>query len=102
MSDKTYTSNDFKAALDAENTIKHLRCGYCDEEHYGPIIRFCLQAMADDGWKMVPKEPDKSMMLNGSTCYHHEWNDLSCTHRETRKLMYGRMLSAAPAYEVKS
>lgn len=49
------------------------------------------------GWKLVPIEPTKEMMLNGSSCQHHGHDDLTCVQRQTRRGIWSKMLDAAPA-----
>lgn len=50
-----------------------------------------------DGWKLVPIEPTKEMMLNGSSCQHHGHDDLTCIQRQARRGIWSKMLAAAPA-----
>ena len=48
--------------------------------------------------KIVPIEPDEKMMLNNSTCLHHEPFDMGCVARSNRMRIYKAMLSAAPDF----
>lgn len=48
------------------------------------------------GYVLVPVEPTPEMMLHKSGCQHHAWNDPDCPMRETRRLVWSHMLSAAP------
>ncbi|MDG9854148.1 hypothetical protein N7403_09825 [Pseudomonas nitroreducens] len=50
-----------------------------------------------DGWKLVPIEPTKEMMLNGSSCQHHDHDDMSCIQRKMRHGIWSKMIAAAPA-----
>lgn len=50
-----------------------------------------------EGWKLVPIEPTKEMMLNGSSCQHHEHDDTACIQRQSRRGIWSKMLAAAPA-----
>ncbi|MEL0550180.1 hypothetical protein QFI96_000435, partial [Raoultella sp. TW_WC1a-1] len=49
-----------------------------------------------EGYVMVPKEPTEAMMLHNSGCQHHAWDDPDCAMRQTRRLVWSHMLSAAP------
>lgn len=48
-----------------------------------------------DGYVIVPKEPTKEMMLHKSGCQHHAWDDPDCAMRQTRRLIWSHMLTAA-------
>ena len=48
-----------------------------------------------DGYVMVPKEPTEEMMLHNSGCQHHAWDDPDCAMRQTRRLIWSHMLTAA-------
>lgn len=54
-----------------------------------------------DSYVMVPKEPTEAMMLHNSGCQHHAWDDPDCAMRQTRRLIWSHMLTAAQ-HEVKS
>lgn len=47
-----------------------------------------------DGYVMVPKEPTE-VMLHKSGCQHHAWDDPDCAMRQTRRLIWSHMLTAA-------
>ena len=49
-----------------------------------------------DGWKLVPVEPTPEMMLHGSDCQHHAWNDKECPMRNSRRSIWKHMCEAAP------
>lgn len=59
----------------------------------GPVT----EATVPDGWKLVPVEPTKEMMLHKSGCQHHAWDDAECSMRQTRRLVWAHMIAAAPA-----
>ena len=59
----------------------------------GPVTA----ATVPDGWKLVPVEPTKEMMLHKSGCQHHAWDDAECSMRQTRRLVWAHMIAAAPA-----
>ncbi|WP_437887044.1 hypothetical protein [Phytobacter sp. V91] len=48
------------------------------------------------GYALVPVEPTEEMMLHKSGCQHHAWDDPDCPMRETRRLVWRYMLTAAP------
>ncbi|WP_235891706.1 hypothetical protein [Klebsiella spallanzanii] len=48
-----------------------------------------------EGYVMVPKEPTEAMMLHNSGCQHHAWDDPDCAMRQTRRLIWSHMLTAA-------
>ncbi|HCK4502995.1 TPA: hypothetical protein N0H38_004475 [Pseudomonas aeruginosa] len=50
-----------------------------------------------DGWAIVPIEPTREMMLNGSSCQHHDHDDMSCIQRKMRHGIWSKMIAAAPA-----
>ena len=54
-------------------------------------------ASVPDGWKLVPVEPTEQMMLNGTGCQHHAWDDKDCSARQTRRYIWQHMVEAAPA-----
>ena len=49
-----------------------------------------------EGWKLVPVEPTPEMMLHGSNCQHHAWNDKECPMRNSRRSIWKHMCDAAP------
>lgn len=49
-----------------------------------------------EGWKLVPVEPTPEMMLHGSDCQHHAWNDKECPMRNSRRSIWKHMCEAAP------
>ena len=59
----------------------------------GPVTA----ATVPDGWKLVPVEPTKEMMLHKSGCQHHAWDDAECSMRQTRRLVWAHMIAAAPS-----
>jgi hypothetical protein len=48
-------------------------------------------------FKLVPVEPTETMMLNGSGCKRHAFDDMGCVNRELRRGIWDNMLAAAPA-----
>ena len=54
------------------------------------------QHSVPEGWKLVPVEPTKEMMLNGSSCQHHGHDDLTCVQRQARRGIWSKMLAASP------
>ncbi|MEH5097491.1 hypothetical protein PO486_06285 [Atlantibacter hermannii] len=52
-----------------------------------------------DGYALVPVEPTKEMMLHKSGCQRHAWDDADCPMRQTRRLVWGRMIEAVPKQE---
>ena len=46
--------------------------------------------------KLVPVEPTEAMMLNGSGCKHHAFDDMGCIQRQMRKRIWDKMIAAAP------
>ncbi len=48
------------------------------------------------GYKLVPLEPTPEMMLHGSNCQHHAWNDKECPMRNSRRSIWKHMCEAAP------
>ncbi|HHD7485842.1 TPA: hypothetical protein ACOVI5_000431 [Klebsiella oxytoca] len=67
------------------------------------VISACRAAMLQagnspvipEGYVMVPKEPTEAMMLHNSGCQHHAWDDPDCAMRQTRRLIWSHMLTAA-------
>lgn len=62
----------------------------------GPDRTVEVRYVAPPGYVMVPKEPTEAMMLHNSGCQHHAWDDPDCAMRQTRRLIWSHMLSAAP------
>ncbi len=52
-----------------------------------------------DGYALVPVEPTKEMMLHKSGCQRHAWDDADCPMRQTRRLVWSRMIEAVPKQE---
>jgi len=84
-----------------------LREGLAAIRNLGPIDAEKIQAERDalnepdvpDGYALVPIEPTKEMMLHKSGCQRHAWDDADCPMRQTRRLVWGRMIEAVPKQE---
>jgi hypothetical protein len=60
------------------------------------IIEHIESKSIPDGWKLVPVEPTPEMMLHGSNCQHHPWDDKECPMRNSRRSIWKHMCEAAP------
>ncbi len=84
-----------------------LREGLAAIRNLGPIDAEKIQAERDalnepdvpDGYALVPIEPTKEMMLHKSGCQRHAWDDADCPMRQTRRLVWSRMIEAVPKQE---
>lgn len=73
-----------------------------DELPYDPQIaeyEKIMQQAIPDGYALVPVEPTKEMMLHKSGCQRHAWDDADCPMRQTRRLVWSRMIEAVPKQE---
>lgn len=48
-----------------------------------------------DGYAIVPIIPTEAMMLNGSGCQHHAWDDPDCSSRQSRRYIWQHMIEAS-------
>ena len=75
-------------------------CGCVTTEAFFHWLRVAYDAgdspVIPDGYALVPVEPTKEMMLHKSGCQRHAWDDADCPMRQTRRLVWGRMIEAAP------
>lgn len=98
MSFENWTIEDlFTRCMDCDDMTLEM-----DREEFAALRRKIAElqqagnsAAIPEGYVMVPKEPTEAMMLHNSGRQHHAWDDPDCAMRQTRRLIWSHMLTAA-------
>lgn len=92
----TPTQEEIAAALDElKNRLLTVEgISYWVQRHQ-KAIRYCIRAMADPEWKLVPKEPTYNLIIRMLEAQHFSFGE---NQRKFTLAAYRATLSAAPKY----
>lgn len=82
------------AEIEKSGAEERCRMMFDAKNHWAGRARAAEAKLAQEGWKLVPVEPNREM-LSADGCKEHH-NGQPCLHHENRKRIWSAMLAASP------